>query len=67
MPFIIQGHIRLGKVSEKLSKFSDALYSYKRAFVCMMSASVTDDQIKVEVLTDMALLYRSAAGRALLE
>ena len=51
-------------MSEKLEKYSDALHSYKRAFVCMMAASVTDDQIQVEILTDMSLLCRLAVGKA---
>ena len=56
--------MRLGKVSEKLGKYSDALHSYKRAFVCMMSASTADEQIQVEILTDMSLLCRFAVGKA---
>jgi len=56
--------VRLGKVSEKLGKYSDALHSYKRAFVCMTSASAADEQIQVEILTDMSLLCRFAVGEA---
>ena len=60
--FAMQGHVRLGKVLEKQNKPSNALYAYKRAFTCMMSANLNDDLIKVEILTDMASLHKFTAG-----
>ena len=53
--------MRLGKVSAKLGKHSDALYSYKKAYACIVSDNSPDKQIQVEILTDMSLLCQFAA------